>query len=95
MKINIKEYTWWEVASSRKSAVKIIKEENIDYNNQNNYIIFDFDWIKSVSNWFIDELIWPYIEKIKKIPKNIEFKKCNNYIKKEITFIIKHRINKK
>lgn len=92
MIIKIRKYSWWKVAASRKSAINIIKKENIDYNNQD--IIFDFKKIETITHGFIDELVWPYIEEIWKVPTNIKFQNCNDYITKKIKFAINHRLSK-
>ena len=92
MIVKIKNYTWWVVASSRKSAVNIIKIENINFNDN---IIFDFAWINVASHSFVDELIWVYVEKLWQVPKNIWFKNCNDYVKEQIKFVITERLNKK
>lgn len=91
MIVEIKRYTWWKVASSRKNAVKIINQEKINFDNS---IIFNFCWIEVASHSFVDELIWPYIEKLWKIPNNLKFKDTNDYVKKQIKFVITERLNK-
>ena len=90
-KIKIKRYTWWKFAASRKSAVKIIEQEKINFDDS---ISFDFNWIEVASYCFVDELIWPYIGKLWKIPNNLKFKNANDYIKEQIEFVITERLKK-
>ncbi len=89
--VEIKKYSWWKVASSRKNAVNIINKEKINFKKN---ITFDFIWVEVASHSFIDELIWVYVEEIWKIPNNLKFKNSNDYIKEQIKFVITERLNK-
>jgi len=90
--IIVKDYVYWKVASSRQTAVKIIEQQNIDFSKDD--IVFDFQNIEVASHSFVDELIGPYVQEIWKIPQNIKFKNCNEYVKEQIKFVITDRIQK-
>ncbi len=90
MKIKIIDYVKWPVASSRFKAKEIIEQKNIDFSKDD--IIFDFQNIEVASHSFVDELIGPYIQEIWKIPQNVKFKNCNEYVKDQIKFVITDRI---
>jgi len=88
--IKIRNFTAWKVASSRYTANQIIEQENINFQKDN--IIFDFKNIEVAFYSFVDELIGPYVQEIWKIPQNIKFKNCSEYVKEQIKFVITDRI---
>ncbi len=88
--IKIRDFTSGKIASSRQTAINIISKNKINFSKDE--IIFDFQKIEVASHSFIDELIGPYIQEIWKIPKNIKFKNCNDYVKEQIKFVIIDRI---